>query len=95
MIQTEAGLKSTQEALALLEGMMFRLYQEKEKHHPRQYYAMMADPLVDEIRKLRAQIDEGIGLTDFDRNMKAHEPSRTPSLPVPPDGISSQPSKAC
>jgi hypothetical protein len=83
MIQTEAGLKSTQEALALLEGMMFRLYQEKEKYHPRQYYAMMADPLVDEIRKLRAQIDEGIGLTDFDQATKAYEANGTPSLPTP------------
>ena len=59
-----AGLKATCEALGLLERSMYHLHKEKENYHPQQY-AMMAEPTAEEILKLRAQIDELIGMTDF------------------------------
>ena len=82
MTRNEAGFRVTQEALANLERMMFKLYQEKAKYHPQQYYAVMADPLVHEIRKLRAEIDQHIGLLDFDQATEAYEQARSQS-PTP------------
>src|SRR5439155_25231012 len=69
-------LASHYAALAFYESQMLKLYREKDKYHPTQYFAMMADPLVEHIKRERAAIDEYIGVSDFDRGAAAHEAAR-------------------
>ena len=60
-------LKAHHDGLAFYESQLLQLYREKDRYHPTQYFAMMADPLVEHIRRVRAEIDEYIGLADFER----------------------------
>jgi hypothetical protein len=63
MIHTDKHLESTRKALAHLEAAMAALRRDKPTLHPDRY-ALMAAPLLDEIRQLRQQIDEYIGVAD-------------------------------
>jgi hypothetical protein len=61
---TLTGFQATIDALACLERSLFYLHQDKAKYHPR-LYAAMAEPTVEEILKLRAQIDALTGQDEF------------------------------
>jgi hypothetical protein len=63
MIRTEAGLQSTHDALMKLQLVLWGLYQEKAKHG--KGYPIIAEGWVAEIFKLRKEIDDLIGLTDY------------------------------
>jgi hypothetical protein len=63
MLTTGEHLKQTQEALACLERAMASIHRDREKMHP-EWYRIMAGPVAEDILKLRAQIDEFIGLHD-------------------------------
>jgi hypothetical protein len=75
-------LKSHHDALLILEGMLRRAFLNRDKYHPVQYRAMVAEPLVDEICKIRAEIDKYIGLTEFATSSQMHNPM--PVVPVGP-----------
>ena len=62
MIQNDEQLKTTQEVLALMEHALASLRSEKSSMHPSRY-AVMAEGPIDEIWRLRRQIDEYLGLT--------------------------------
>ena len=61
MIQNDEQLRRTQEALNDLESSLATLHGKKATIHPDRF-ALMAAPLVDHIRRLRAEIDEYIGM---------------------------------
>jgi hypothetical protein len=61
MIQTDAGLRATREALAKLEEAMLDLNRNRAKYHPGTF-ALLAAPIADEIHARRAEIDEYIGV---------------------------------
>jgi hypothetical protein len=63
MIQNDRQLQSTREALLHLEAGIAALYKDKAKMHPDQY-ALMAEPFLEDLFKLRQQIDDYIGVTD-------------------------------
>jgi hypothetical protein len=63
MIRTEAGLRSTHEALLNLQFALLGLYVEKAKYG--KGYPLIAEGWVAEIFKLRKEIDDMIGLTDY------------------------------
>jgi hypothetical protein len=95
-------LKAHHDALAFFEDALRRAYMNRDKYHPTQYRAMVAEPLVDEICKIRAEIDKYIGLTEFTTSSQvrnpisgvpettmSHESSTTngsPTPAVPPQG---------
>jgi hypothetical protein len=62
MIQNDEQLRQTQEALLDLESSMASLNAKKSAIHPDRF-ALMAEPIVDHIRRLRADIDAYIGMT--------------------------------
>jgi hypothetical protein len=62
MIPTDEQLKSTQEALGKLEAAMAALTRKKASLHPDRF-VLMAEPLVDHIRRRRAEIDAYTGIT--------------------------------
>ena len=74
-----AGFLATREALGHLERSMYALYREKANYPPN-LYAAMAEPTVDEILKLRAEIDEYIGLTEFATSSQPRNP--IPAVPA-------------
>ncbi len=84
---TDAGLRASQQALAMLEKMLFDLYREKDKYHPTQYFAMFAMPLVEDIRKIRREIDDQIGVTDFDLCTAAFDAARAAGTSPPANGV--------
>lgn len=61
MIRTDAGLRATREALGNLEEALLGLTRNRAKYHPTTF-ELLADPIRDQIRSLRADIDEYIGL---------------------------------
>ena len=61
MIRNEQQLRQTQEALMDLEASLAALKQRQAAIHPDQY-ALMAEPVVEHIRRLRAEIDDYIGM---------------------------------
>lgn len=73
-------LKAHHDALAFFEDALRRAYLNRDKYHPTQYRAMMAEPLVDEICKIRAEIDRYIGLTEFASSSQMDHP-----MPVVPE----------
>jgi len=62
MIQNDQQLKTTQEALAIVERILASLRSRKSSMHPSQF-AVMAEGPIEHIRRLRRQIDEYLGLT--------------------------------
>lgn len=63
MIQNDRQLESTREALFHLEAGIAALHKDKAKMHPDQY-ALMVEPFLEDLLKLRQQIDDYIGVTD-------------------------------
>lgn len=61
MIRTDAGLRATREALTNLEEALLGLHRKRAGYHPATF-ALLAEPIRDQIRTLRAEIDEYIGL---------------------------------
>jgi len=63
MIQNEQQLRQTQEALRDLEMSLAALNRQKPMIHPDRYL-LMAEPVVEHIRRLRAEIDAYIGIAN-------------------------------
>jgi hypothetical protein len=63
MIRTEPGLRSTHDAILNLQLALLGLYEKKAKYG--KGYPIMAEGIVGEIFKLRKEIDDMIGLTDY------------------------------
>jgi hypothetical protein len=63
MIENEQQLRQTQEALRDLETSLAALNRQKSAIHPERF-ALMAEPVAEHIRRLRAEIDSFIGMTD-------------------------------
>jgi len=63
MIQNDQQLETTREALSHLEAGIAALHKDKAKMHPDQY-AFMVEPFLEELLKLRQQIDDFLGVTD-------------------------------
>ncbi len=63
MIRTEAGLRSTHDALMNLQMILWGLFQERAKYG--KGYPIITEAWVGEIFKLRKEIDDMIGLTDY------------------------------
>ena len=61
MIQNDAQLKQTREALIHLESAMALLARDKASIHPGRF-ALMAEPIVADIRRLRREIEAYIGI---------------------------------
>ena len=62
MIQNDEQLKTTQECLALMEHALASLRREMPHMHPSRY-AVLAEGPIEDIRRLRCQIDEYLGLS--------------------------------
>ena len=63
MLTNEDHLKQTQSALSCLERALASIRRDRAKMHP-DWYRIMAGPVADQVRRLRAQIDEYTGLND-------------------------------
>lgn len=63
MIQTDEQLETTRQALFHLEHGLAALYKDKAKIHPDRY-ALMVESFLEDVLKLRQQIDDYIGVTD-------------------------------
>jgi hypothetical protein len=63
MIENEQQLRQTQEALRDLETSLAALNRQKSAIHPDRYM-LMAEPVAEHIRRLRAEIDSYIGITN-------------------------------
>ena len=64
MIYTEDGLQETQEMLTEMEQALNRLRREIKPFNEQQY-SIMAQGLISQIRQMRAEVDEYIGLVPF------------------------------
>jgi hypothetical protein len=73
MIRTDAGLRATRESLAHLENALLGLTRNRAKYHPKTF-ALLAEPILEDILARRAEIDEYIGFTPL-------QPDRAPTLP--------------
>jgi hypothetical protein len=62
MIQNDDQLQVTRNALLNLDASMAALHRKKADIHPDRY-ALMVEPILDHIRRLRAEIDDYIGLS--------------------------------
>jgi len=81
MIHNDAQLDSTRLALANLETAMADLHKQKAKIHPDRY-RMQSEPIIDEIRRLRGEIDEYVGVTEALREIIGNPQSDSPTSPV-------------
>ena len=63
MIQNDQQFRRTRDALSHVEAALAALHRRKAEMHP-SWYALMAEPILDELHRLRAQIDEYIGVPD-------------------------------
>lgn len=97
MIHTEAGLRSTHDALMNVQMVLWGLHQEKARHG--RGYPIIAEGWVAEILKLRKEIDDTIGFTDY---VAEHGVPPTnedidamvPQVAVPPNGAVAPAGKA-
>ena len=64
MIYTEEGLKETQELIVDLERSLNRLRREVKPINEQNYH-IMAQGFISQIRQMRAEVDEYIGLVPF------------------------------
>ena len=60
-ITSQEGLEATQHGLACIESALAAIRQNVLPYNP-QLYALMSEGYIDQILKLRAQIDEYLGL---------------------------------
>ncbi len=61
MIKTPAGLEQTRKLLYSMEGAVANLLQSGDRMHPTQLALMLEGPM-DMVRRLRADIDEYLGI---------------------------------
>ena len=57
MINSEEGLRTTREAVALLENLLMSLQRDREKIHPDRY-AIMVEAPQEQLEQLQAEIDQ-------------------------------------
>ena len=74
MIQNDEQLERTQKALALMEHALAAIRARRSSMHPSQF-ALMAEAPIENIRRLRCQIDEYLGL------------AFTPAEPFPDENV--------
>jgi hypothetical protein len=72
MISTETGLRTSREALLHLQNALADLERERKRHHPANF-AVMAEPIQDEIQKIEREI------ADFERSRLAGQSNGDPS----------------
>ena len=70
MIQNDDQLRGTSEALCLVQATLAALHRRKAGVHPARF-ALLAEPILDELHRLRAEIDEYIGLSDAENAVAA------------------------
>jgi hypothetical protein len=70
-IRTDAGLRATRVVVGNLEEALLGLHRNRASYHPTTF-ELLAEPIRDQIRSLRADIDEYIGLP---RAHEAHQPA--------------------
>ena len=63
MIESDDQLRRTREALTIAEAALAALNRRRATVHP-SWFALMAEPVLDQIHQLRSQIDEYIGFID-------------------------------
>jgi len=63
MIQNDRQLASTREAVGHLESAMLTLKHDRPRLHPDRY-ALMASPVLDDLRRLRHEIDVYLGVDE-------------------------------
>jgi hypothetical protein len=63
MIQNNAQLQQTREAAASLERSLAILKKDHASIHPDRY-ALMAEPILEDLRRLRQSIDEHVGVSN-------------------------------
>jgi hypothetical protein len=63
MIRNETQLERTREALRHVEAALATLYRQKADIHPDRF-ALMAEPILDQLHSLRADIDAYLGVTE-------------------------------
>src|SRR5438067_1627973 len=80
MIQTDEQWECTRQALFHLERALGSLYQKKAKMHPDQYL-FMAEGFLEDILKLRQQIDDYLGVTETIRLVKEWEQAHPQAPP--------------
>ena len=81
MIHTDAGLRATREAVGNLEEALLGLHRNRAKYYPATF-ALLAEPIRDQIRALRAEIDEYIGLSPVGVESAASESGLIGAPPV-------------
>jgi hypothetical protein len=84
MISTDAGYESTRNALAILERGLASMTRRRGGYGPN--FRFDAEQLVEEILKLRAEIDEYTGLTAFLKEFGPPPPSAPSPTPPAPGG---------
>ncbi len=85
MIETDDGLTRTQEALANLEHALRGLTAKQARYHPATF-ALIAEPMIDDIRKYRAEIDAYIGLPVAEGAVTAYRAEENGTAPHPAAG---------
>jgi hypothetical protein len=86
MIRTDEGLAQTRLALADLEAALASLSRRRGEIHPDRF-ALMADPLLDHIQRLRDEIDAYIGFAEAKAAVAPLSEGRFAAPPsVPADG---------
>ncbi|HLW63880.1 MAG TPA: hypothetical protein VKS79_01090 [Gemmataceae bacterium] len=81
MIHSDVQLDSTRLALAKLETAMADLHKQKGKMHPDRY-RMQSEPIIDEIQRLRGEIDEYVGVTEAFRDLNGNPHSDPATSPT-------------
>ena len=86
MIRSDAGLRTTREALANLEEALLGLTRTRAQYHPATF-ALLTAPIADEIRARRAEIDEYIGLPPVSQDSVTRGPDGPPGTDRATPGV--------
>jgi hypothetical protein len=70
VIENDDQLRRTRDALACVEATLAALHRRKDSMHA-SWFALMAEPVLDELHRLRAHIDEYIGLSEAEHAVAA------------------------
>ncbi len=80
MIQNDEQWLSTREAMIHLERGLAALHKDKAKIHPDRF-VLMAAPVLEDLLRLRQQIDDYLGVTDTIRLVKEWEQAHPQAAP--------------
>jgi hypothetical protein len=86
MIQTEDGLNRTRKALSHVENALRDLTTRKHEYHPKTF-ALIVEPIIDDIRNLRSQIDGYIDLATAEAAVAAYAADEGGTTPQPPAAV--------